>query len=185
MKIFIDLGAFDGDTIAQAMRVARADKYFGFEPYILSFNEAKKRFKDHTNVKLFQAAAATVDGQAFFYIHKKDMYEGNSMFKNKPNVNPSAPIRVETIDIAKFISSNCFKDDEITLKVDVEGKEYDIFEHLIATGVIQYISKIYCEWHYKKVGISEERHNAVLTQLQGLGFALTGSNTKDEFIYAK
>jgi hypothetical protein len=87
----------------------------------------------------------------------------------------------DTIDIIEIFDYTNQKD-KIILKIDVEGKEYDILEKLIKCQIIpNYVNEIYCDWHYKKIkSISKERHNKLIKELKKFGYNLTGTNL-DEF----
>ena len=76
------------------------------------------------------------------------------------------------------------------MKIDIEGKEYDLLNNLIDTGAISYIDKIYCEWHYHKMrGYKknkkkfQKKHDSLVSKLNDLGFKLTGHNLDDELDY--
>jgi len=92
-------------------------------------------------------------------------------------------INVDCWDVDHFFDEN-FKDgDEVIMKIDVEGKEYDIFEALIASGLLKkYVIKIFAEWHWHKVpSITKDRHNEILIALNRLGYNLKGKSELDEF----
>jgi FkbM family methyltransferase len=55
-------------------------------------------------------------------------------------------IKLECIDFAKFLQT-FDSDSNIFLKLDVEGAEYDIVDHLINTKTLQLIKKLNIEWH--------------------------------------
>jgi len=56
---------------------------------------------------------------------------------------------VNTIDLATVIES--YKNYEIYLKLDIEGAEYDVLEHLIKLDLIKPIEKIFVEFHNRFV----------------------------------
>ena len=56
------------------------------------------------------------------------------------------PLIVNCINFSNFLKT--FGDDDyIILKLDVEGAEYDILEHLISEGTIGKINELYVEFH--------------------------------------
>ncbi|KKL11128.1 hypothetical protein LCGC14_2548890, partial [marine sediment metagenome] len=119
--------------------------------------------------------------------------EGSGLFPRKRGMKS---ITVKQINFSKYIINNFKKNDNIILKIDIEGKEYDLLEHMIKTGSISYINKIYCEWHLKRscgrewnqnkhneewLLKQQNRHNKLVLDLNKLGFPLTGENCYDEF----
>ena len=56
-------------------------------------------------------------------------------------------IECQCIDIDEFIRQNFSNNDLIYLKLDVEGSEYGILEHLLEKNTMQYIDKLFIEWH--------------------------------------
>ncbi|KKR46301.1 MAG: Glycosyl transferase family 2 domain-containing protein [Parcubacteria group bacterium GW2011_GWC1_40_13] len=187
MKVFIDLGAYDGDTIEKALKLySDFDFFYAFEPYLPNLEKLRQKFKGNKKIIIFDKAAATHDGKANFFLHKdigkrKDADEGSTLEKTKNNIDVSNSIEVDTVDFSKFILENFKDSDEIILKIDIEGSEYDLLEKMIADKSIKYMSKLYCEWHKHKTDITEERHISLIKKLNQLGFHLTGKNENDEF----
>ena len=115
---------------------------------------------------------------------------GSSLLKNKntkTEIKKDKFILVNTINFSNYIITNFAKTDKIVLKIDIEGEEYNLLQDMIDTKSIEYIYKIYCEWHYKKMkDYKKDRdrykkmHYNIVSQLNKLRFPLTGENDKDE-----
>lgn len=191
MKIFIDLGAYNGDTIEKALKLyPNFDFFYAFEPYPANFEKLHQKYKENKKVLLFKKAASAKDGKANLFLHKdiKDRSgadEGSTLEKSKNNINTSNFVKVETIDFSKLILDNFKTSDEIVLKIDIEGTEYELLEKMINDGSIKYVHALYCEWHKHKTDISEERHNSLIKKLNELGLNVTGKNENDEFSMVK
>ena len=71
-------------------------------------------------------------------------------------------LKVRAFDLAKFIQS--LGDDKIHLKMDCEGAEYPILEHLIAKKAIEKVSLLWIEWHYLEAD-SLQRQEAILAAM--------------------
>jgi FkbM family methyltransferase len=190
MKVFIDCGAYNGDTLVKAMeKFPDVDMFYAFEPYPPNFKALVEKFGSDEKVKPYQQAVGIKDEIRFLFQHREADIEltqlsvGGSLTNKKGNLNIEHRIKVDVVDFAKFIKDNFKKEDYIILKVDIEGYEYDLFDHLIRKGAIDYIDKIYCEWHLRKLDMSERDHNNMIKALRNLGFDLTGFNPHDEFIY--
>jgi FkbM family methyltransferase len=54
---------------------------------------------------------------------------------------------VQCIDFAKFIQTNFNPSDRIIIKMDIEGAEFDVLEHMDSLGVLSYVNFIAVEWH--------------------------------------
>ncbi len=187
MKIFIDLGAYDGDTITKAMSMYHDfDKFYGFEPDPDNFKKLSNNFSDNKKVLIFNKAAYISNQNLKFFHHidhgkRTDAYEGGTLESTKRNVSKDNYTTVQSIDFSEFIQSNFSINDQIILKIDIEGTEYELLNHLINKGTIKYIDKIFCEWHKHKIKINLDQHEALINKLRGLGFNITGDNEFDEF----
>jgi FkbM family methyltransferase len=185
LKIFIDIGAYIGDTLAKALnKFKNIDYFYAFEPYPDSFNLLKKQYES-SNIICINKAVGTKNEIIKLYLHKDiDIIPkycvGNSTIKEKINVSNKF-IKVECVDFNEFLN-NFNIDDEIILKIDIEGGEYKLLNHLLKSNKLNLIKKIYCEWHYAKIGITEKYHNLVIKRLNNVGFDLKGTY-KDIFQY--
>jgi FkbM family methyltransferase len=76
---------------------------------------------------------------------------------------------VNCLDFSKFIADNFTKEDNIIVKMDIEGSEYDVLEKMIADGTIEYLNHISVEWHSKFFSNKEEaelREKTVIDKLK-------------------
>lgn len=97
--------------------------------------------------------------------------DGSTLYKEKKVdvtgkfENYNLPIaEVELLDLADIITSIPSKC-RIILKLDVEGSEYEILNHLINTGVINRLNKLYAEFHHDRIGLPIEEHNKLINVL--------------------
>ena len=180
---FVDLGAYDGDSALKAMEwYPGAYGFVLFEPGIEQFNILQRRFAGNLRVKLNRAAAGTENRTgAPLYHGTRFGHAGDSLQAAKSNVSPHAAERVEIIDFSDYLRSAFSAEDDIILKVDVEGTEYGILEKLIADGTIGRVRKMYCEWHGDRVAVPASQHSGLVRKLNSLGFDLVGVNRFDEF----
>lgn len=191
MRYYIDLGTYDGELLEKVIsKFSPFDFYIGFEPFPASYKKAIKRFLKDDRVTIYNLAVDIKDGEEKLYIdyfNKKKQKLCPTLVKNKKNINKSKFIHVKTIDFSKYIIDNFKKLDYIVLKIDIEGKEYDLLEQMIETGAIEYVNKIYCEWHYKKMrkykNKEKKKHRNFIKRLNKYGLKLTGGNDKDELSY--
>tara|TARA_R110000824_G_scaffold44620_2_gene129667 strand:+ start:123 stop:848 length:726 start_codon:yes stop_codon:yes gene_type:complete len=170
-KIFIDGGAHRATSVKNFKENypdAKEYEIFSFE----ANNNFKKDFEKYPDVKLEIALVWVSDGEQTFYNNNR---EGSSIYESKgyrrgsgsrfEDSQVSAEI-VRTIDLDRWIKENLSEDDHIILKMDIEGAEYEVLDHMIKNGSIKYINKLFIEWHCAKViEISVDRHLGLLEGL--------------------
>jgi hypothetical protein len=66
-------------------------------------------------------------------------------------VDPGARTTFPCFDLARFINERY--SEEIVLKMDAEGSEYDLLPHLIATGADERLKLLWIEWHCEVCGL--------------------------------
>jgi len=197
MKYYVDLGMHNGDLLEKVISIFPSfDKYIGFEPVPQLYAIANERFKYNDKVSLVNKAVSTKDSRNVnFYLcycnklKKGEVGYGSTLLKEKRRrfIDKNKHIKIEVIDFSKYLKNNFEENDNITLKVDIEGEEYNLFNHIIENGTIKYINKIYCEWHYHKMyGYKKNpekfknRHDKIISMLNKFGFDLKGNNVYDE-----
>jgi FkbM family methyltransferase len=189
-KIFIDLGSHNGQTLLLAMKkYPKMDLFIGVEPVTKLYKQSVDRIPQEFKAKT-QIIQGVVDYQSepektvTFYEDIGTGHKlGSSLMPDKNN-KKTREIQVQSIDIRTFFKPFC--DDEITLKIDVEGKEYDILNGMVKHGLLKNVKKLFVEWHWDKVkSLTEERHNKIVAQLNTMGYKLTGDRKIDEFYGGK
>ena len=164
MNVWIDLGAWKGTSTQFFLDYypeAASFKCLLVEPdtdmcrkYLGGFN------KDMVTV--LNAAAWKFDGQKSFYVGKHG--RGSSLFGNKTTGKlKSEPVLVPTVDIQRIIKSFNINDN-IVMKMNIEGAEYELLQYLHHTGCMPYIKKLYVSWHWSKIGIPKVVHKRIVMQ---------------------
>lgn len=172
--LFVDCGGQDGCSIR------RFDKEFDpagrfqmvtFEPND-RYASCYAGFSRH---RLIQAAVYHRAGTENLFIDRDDG-DGSTLFANKltavnggvGTLDLARPLAVQTIDLSSWLFRNTRRFDYVILKLDVEGAEYGILEKMIRHGTIRRIKHLFVEWHWNKIGIPQERHEALLRALRRL-----------------
>ena len=157
-KIFIDCGANDGNSIR------KFNSEYGYDYHIHSFECNPKLYDTLSklkseNVHVYNQAVWTYNGDINFYIG--DIHS-SSLIKKKitGNLDINNPVKVPCVDIAQFIRQFHI-DDYIILKLDIEGAEYAVIEHLYKTDTLKYINKLYGEWHARKIKLPASEHTKI------------------------
>ena len=153
-KIFIDLGVwsgvstklfFDGklDNIDPTGFVAH-----GFDPLKIYLKEMKE-LEGKYPFTFINKAVWTYDGEVEFGEFKND--ESSTIKKEKLNYDSAKVVKVPCVDFSAWLGQ-FQKEDEVFVKMNIEGAEVDILEYLIKTGNIKLIDKLIIENHYNKIG---------------------------------
>ena len=80
------------------------------------------------------------------------------------------PRTVKTINFSDFLLS-FDEDDYIVVKLDIEGAEYELLNHMLSTNCLEYVNDLFVEFHLGKIkNINEEQHNKLISKLYSLGF---------------
>lgn len=113
-----------------------------------------------TDYTLIRAAAWTENGHIRFHPGKLD---GSSIYGTKKTgrVRPDRYIEVPCVDFAQFLSARFTKEDYLVVKMNIEGAEYGIIEHLHDLGMTDWIDKWYVCWHWHKIGMKKAEHDRV------------------------
>ena len=153
-KVFIDVGALDGDTLDVLKRL-RPDslsyKCYAWECNRENIKGLKAWVAKHPemNITVLENAAWIEDTTLKF----------SSNFANDGQVQSTAKnaYDVKALDLAKWILNTFKKSDFIFLKMDIETAEFEVLPHLFETGAIDYIDELQIEWHDWRQFESKER----------------------------
>lgn len=174
MNVFIDCGAYDGDSIEEFRnwrKVSFPDKedwtIHAFEPNPKFDHNLKKKGGDKTFIH--KQAVWIEDTNLEFAVDQTDTPLGSTLMSGKKNIWDSSPkIKVEAIDFSSWIKQ--FKDDFVVVKMDVEGAEFKVLAKMMAdeTDKIPYVMMV--EFHPNKVReYTTTDKNNIIRKLQKRG----------------
>lgn len=166
-NIFIDAGAYKG------LYVKRFKEGVFYRPdfliYAFECSPALSFVTFGSDVNVIRKALWVYDGKINFYISKirPEMVQGSSVYKSKTtgNLDTKNPITVDCIDFSKFLKNNIREDDNLIVKMNIEGAEYKVLEKCCKDGTISLIKKLFIQWHYHKIGLDKKRHTKLLDML--------------------
>ncbi len=173
MKYYIDCGSYDGTTVKffREMYDKECEYHiYSFEP-LPEFKDCLKGIKKN---EFFNKAVWIKDGIVDFYLSRVALRDGSTILKEKKtgNLDYKNPIKVECIDFSAWIKKTFNKDDYIILKIKIDGYEYKVLGKMIEDGTIDYINKLYVDWHHGRIGLSEKEHinlvNKIKIPLEGV-----------------
>lgn len=151
-SLIIDIGANVGDISSIFSRMKCI--VHAFEPTKETCDVLRRRFSGNNNIIIYNKACWNKNEKLKFYHHEWFKYNkihwsnGNSLLAEKYNVKKDDFEEVEAIDIVEFIL-NLNKQIDL-IKIDIEGAEVEVINHIIDTKAIDKVNKIVCEVHDKK-----------------------------------
>lgn len=160
-KVFLDIGACQGESVRffkEHYPQAPEFEIWCIEPLSVNCKIIKEA---HGGVNVVEAAAWTFDGEVKLYLGKHP--KNSTMFGDKTTgrVDQRAYVVVRCIDIAEFMVEHFTAQDEIWMKLNVEGAEYGIIAHLCEKGLLPWINKLFVMWHARKIPSLQARHAEV------------------------
>ncbi|MGY6554757.1 MAG: FkbM family methyltransferase [Wenzhouxiangella sp.] len=157
--VAIDCGANVG-AITRELAQGGADVH-AFEPNPLAMIELERLSRPFPNVHCHAAAVSDHDGHAALFLHRKHDQDplghsaGSSLVAGKHNLDPAASLTVPVVDLARFIRE--LNRPVRLLKIDIEGLEVRLLEHLLDQGLLGDIEQVFCETHeFKVAGLWQE-----------------------------
>lgn len=139
MTVVVDVGCAIHDPTVPESVVSLIEKFrpvalYGFDP--LMTVDVEKSEHDGTKVELYQMAAWTHTGSVGF--------DRNGI---SSHVNDGG-VPVPCVDFAKWLNNSAKKwDDEIIVKLDIEGGEYALLDALEAADADRHVDLFLIEWH--------------------------------------
>ena len=76
-------------------------------------------------------------------------------------------MKVKCVDFCTWLRKRIDPSSELILKFDIEGAEYAVLNKMLDENIFDdyNITKLLIEWHYHKIGLSEEKHNELVNDL--------------------
>jgi FkbM family methyltransferase len=158
--LVIDAGANVGliTTMLLSQNNPAIRNLWSFEPDPEAFSELC--LIQDIRLSKFNEALWDSDGTSILFRHKSWLknhsHTSSSLLKSKSNVDEKNGVAVANIDFARVINETPF--DSITIKMDIEGAEYRVINHLIKSGSMKKINKIYCEFHPNSIRFGYSLH---------------------------
>lgn len=99
---FVDVGAWEGDTLAGFLKKANGcyDNIYAVEPEPKSFEILSKQFNNEKNIKLYQVGLGKQSG--FFYMNNKNTQSSHVIEEKEEKTEELIKIEVKTLDALFF-----------------------------------------------------------------------------------
>ena len=166
-KYFIDGGGNKGQSARIATKLYPDHQIHTFECGAGFFEE----FYEDLSVVFHKEAIWIKDGLVDFY--PANQSEGSTLIKGKLTayVDYKNPIKVPCIDFSKWLKENFTKEDDVVLKLNIEGAEMEVLNKMIADRTIELIDDLYVDFHARKISsIFYEDEKKLKRKLYDLGF---------------
>lgn len=174
----IDLGANVG--LVSECLARRGAEVIAFEPSAHAFAKLQHVADKFSNITAYKAAVGTADRKTRLYLHPEqgkaegDYSQSSSLMGEKPNVSKDNFEEIEEIDFARFLIG-LDRDVEL-IKIDIEGYEIALVNHLLDTNALGRVGKVYVETH-------ERKFTSLLEDTLKLKARIEAEGLEDKFFY--
>lgn len=141
----LDVGAHVGETLSVAMQPRwRFDRIYSFEPAPQCWPVLEDMADDRVDVLHF----GLWNCDTTLVLHDPGMV-GASLFESKRRSGTTA--EVELKDAAVWFDENLDAADEVVMKVNCEGAECDLLDHLLESGQLSKVDELVVHFDVRKV----------------------------------
>lgn len=167
-KIFIDVGAHNGETLHVALNpIFGFSKIYALEPS-KSCIEYLRTFKD-PRIEILPFGLSNKSGRSV--LHGSGLL-GATLYSDKRQVTYDSALLIKEdislIQATDFIKSIFKENSKLYLKLNCEGSECDILEDLIFSNAIGRITSIYVDFDIRKIASQSYRQLPIENQLKAL-----------------
>jgi FkbM family methyltransferase len=137
-SVVFDLGGYEGkwsDDIYSKYK----SKIYIFEPAHVFYENIRNRFLANSDIKVFNFGLAKCDSHEKLFLQAN----GSSIHLKHPGDEFEL---IELRDASKFLHELGIKRIDL-VKINIEGGEYDLLEHLIDVGYIKNVINIQVQFH--------------------------------------
>lgn len=135
-SIVFDLGAFEGEW-ALGIVGRYGSRVFAFESMPKYFETLRRKLGKNPKIRLLDYGLASSN-------RSEILYEGGVGSSTFHGDGPGVPIRLRAFE--DFVKSEGITEIDL-LKINIEGGEYEVLEHLLDTGVIRAIDNLQIQFH--------------------------------------
>ena len=171
-NVFLDLGTHYGQGLREFIGNFKMDEswiihtfeanpvtyeifvkdYHHMTPWVIHHNEAVSDHDGTITVNLETPPNEGDTGMGSSVISLENWNPWGLRDRNHFQVQREVPC----INLSRFIRENFSKEDNIIIKMDIEGSEYATLEKMIEEGTIEYVNSLTTEWHARFFTNKEE-----------------------------
>jgi len=172
MNVFVDGGGNRCASVDRYLKLASFDKVYVFEP-----NPTFYKSYDDSDFELIKKAIWTENCTMPFHVSKDQNQVASSLLEEKlckvdSEVVPfwyDEPLQVECVDFSEWLIKNVMTHNSLTLKLDIEGAEYDVLWKMIKDETILMVDKLYVEFHLATLPGKKETQEELIEALMSCG----------------
>ena len=153
-SVVFDLDGYEGQWTSDIYAQYLCDVHV-FEPHPKFHKDIQSRFQNNSKVKIYNFGLGAKE-EAIQLSNQKDT---STMF-----ASGSDPVTGKLKSAADFLTANNFDTIDL-MKINIEGREYELLEHLIETGWIKKVKNIQIQFH-TFVPNAEERMTRIQNDLR-------------------
>jgi len=167
-KVFIDLGGHLGETVRRFYREvedARFYKIHTYEPHPECHKKLCEIVGRMKNVVAWPIAVCANKGDLELWPGSVNNADGSTTLPGKKTggIDYKKPYVVKGVGLADVVrqiraGSNAPDTDYLVLKMNIEGGEYDLMEHILEQNLLKYFDQIYIQTHAEKLSLSKRNH---------------------------
>jgi FkbM family methyltransferase len=153
MKIFLDIGAWKGDTATSVLSSKHAfEKIYCFEP------QEGLCPKIDPNVEVFEFGLwnRNCETDIYYDSEKPQNNDGESVYVDK-FVNSLVKQKARMVRASDWFRDNLKTDDYVVMKLNCEGAECDILEDLMNSGEFDKVNALMVDFDVRKVPSQKHR----------------------------
>lgn len=145
MHILIDCGFTDGRAVKDILSGKDGDWIvYGFEPN----KDFYGKTLDSQFRTVFIPAAVWTSNCIKTYFRCNDESENEYEKNNIVDINDGESSElVVCLDLSDWMDKAISPEDHVILKLDIEGSEFEVLEHLLNTGKLSLVKELMVEWH--------------------------------------
>ena len=173
VSILVDGGGNDCNGVRRYLsKFPSFHKIYVFEP-----NPFFHKSYEESDFILIKKAMWTSNCTLPFHISKDERQVASSLLEDKlckvnSEIKPyfyDEPINVECVDFSEWIKENIKPNHLLTLKLDIEGAEYDVLWKMIQDNTIKFVNQLFVEFHQDTVVSKRETHAELIKELKKIG----------------
>lgn len=140
-SIVFDLGGYKGEWAERIYNKYQCYIYI-FEPVAQFYNIIKSKFEQNPKIKVFHLGLGHIDTKQNIFLDN----DSSSLFSNKTDLSKTKIEEINLVDAHQWLSTNQISQIDL-IKINIEGAEYDLINHLIKNRSIHQIRNLQVQFH--------------------------------------
>ena len=159
MRVFLDVGGHDGQTLEEVMRPVYAfDQIYCFEPMPLQFANLTRRFSEVMKCpKLLLCNYGILDTNGNLPVYGTNSNMGASIYDTKIDIEKGVVTECRFVRASDFFRENVKDGDFVLMKLNCEGSECRIINDLIESKEIWKVTGVMVDFDVRKIFPTKHR----------------------------